>query len=318
MRSDAHDALATYSSDHRVRECLHDVPPHEVWAVAVDGERAVCKLSTHPEGAPATEAAVLAFVDRETSVPVPSILAVGADHFLAAWRDDAPSEDDAVVDPATVRALGRTMARLHDETEGSFVAYGFPSATDDGTLAFDERPTWHAVVSEYLRDCRSYLEDIGYDGEAGVVLDLLDDHPGLLDGVGGPVLCHGNLLPAHAAVANGSHDGGDRVTCVIDFEHALVGPAEYDYWRTVTPVFGGESDHDVAEATFREGYESIRPLPDGFERRARVHWLVDLVSYLRALDLQNRGIGPDERANAEKMATRIREVTSDLRSDRDE
>jgi hypothetical protein len=42
--------------------------------------------------------------------------------------------------------------------------------------------------------------------------------------------------------------------------------------------------------------------------------VVTLVSYLVALDVQNRGIGPDERLRAEGIAEKISETAADLRS----
>lgn len=304
MTRDIRDVLSQYSADHDVVERLHAVPPHEVWAVTLDGRRAVCKRATHPDGDPETEAVVIDHVDRDTSVPVPSILATGQDHFVAEWRDDAPSEAEAVTDETTVRALARTMATLHRET--TFPAYGFPES-GDGSITVDARGSWPAVVRAHLRDCRRYLDPLGYGEAAALVSDLLADRPALLAGRDDPVLCHGNLLPGHVATEDG------HVTCVLDFEHALSGPPEYDYWRTVMPVFEAGVDPGVAESVFRRGYESVRPLPDGLDERRRIYRLVNLVSYLRALDLQNHGIGEAERARADDMAGTIRAGVEALR-----
>lgn len=307
MTREIADVLAQHADDYEIRERIHAVPPHEVWAVTVDGRAAVCKIATRPEGDPAAEAAVIDFVDRETSVTVPSILATGPHSFLAEWCDAAPSEADAVIDEVTVRALGKAMATLHEET--AFQNYGFPTP-DDGAFAVNTRDTWHAVAREYLQDCRRYLARVGYDAEAALVIDAIDETAHLLGDSGAPVLCHGNLLPAHVAVEDG------RPGCVVDFEHALVAPPEYDYLRTVMPVFEGRTGHGVDEDVFRDAYESVRPLPAGSDRRKRIFRLLNLVSYLRALDLQNHGIGADERARAEGMAEVIREEVRTLRERR--
>lgn len=304
MRREIADVLARHATDYELDERLHAVPPHEVWDVRVDGRRAVCKTATHPEADPAAEAAVIDHVDRETSVPVPSILAVGSNHFLAEWRDDAPSEDGVSIDESTVRALGKTMATLHEET--AFSDYGFPAGSG-GSLTIDVGDSWRAVLRTHLGDCRSYLEPVGYGPEATLVIDVLDDLSTLRHGVSDPVLCHGNLLPAHVAV-----DGGDTA-CVIDFEHALVAPAAYDYWRTVMPMFGPGADHGVAESVFREGYESVSPLPPGVDRHQRLYRVVNLVSYLVALDLQNHGLGDAERPRADGMAEAIRDGVQEIR-----
>jgi hypothetical protein len=95
----------------------------------------------------------------------------------------------------------------------------------------------------------------------------------------------------HVAVDNsGDNEPADPerrpATTVIDFEHALAAPAEWDYLRTVLPVFGPGADHDVPESVFREAYESVRPLPAGFDQRRDALMLCNGLSYLRSLHLQ--------------------------------
>ena len=106
------------------------------------------------------------------------------------------------------------------------------------------------------------------------------------------------------------------MAALVDFEHALVAPAGYGYWRTVLPLFRAGREPKPTFAPFREGYESVRPLPSGLDDR-RVAWvLVVLVQEVLALDVQNAGIGPDEREQAEGMADPVSEVAAGIR-DRD-
>lgn len=303
---DVHDALASHADDYEIRRELHAVPPHAVYEVTVDGARAVCKVARHPEGTPATEGEVIRRLGRETSVPVPRVLAVGDDYFIAEWCDDVPKSgesdgatQESTFDVETARAMGVGLATLHDQT--AFDATGFPRATGDG-LAVERRGTWNDTIAAFLADRHAYLDGQGYGDVAGAVREFVSEHEPLSD-VGEPVLCHGNYLPEHVAVYDG------EVRCVIDFEHALVGPGEYDYWRTAMPCFDGpfrpgetiarSSEHEA----FRAGYESVRPLPTGFERRAEVYWVVNGVSYLRSLLLQRNVTGEE----AARRATRLRE-----------
>jgi fructosamine-3-kinase len=122
MTTDIHDALETYTTDYEIGRQLHDVPPHSVVTVTVDGTRAVCKLASTDDATPAVEARAMQFVDRRTTVPVPSVLAMGSDWFLAAWHDDVTHE--TVLDARSARALGTTLATLHDETAPAFDASG--------------------------------------------------------------------------------------------------------------------------------------------------------------------------------------------------
>ena len=303
--SDAiHDAVGSHTDEYTVGPELHAVPPHLVHEVRFRGRRAVCKVATGPPADPVTEARVVEFVARETTVPVPEVLAVGRepDHYVAAWVDGLPDEDSGVGE-RTLRAMGRGLATLHTETEGRFDASGhFRGWTDseagtgveDGTadrLSFDGHDAWSDTLIDRIEIRGQYLDGVGYGDVAERVAAFVRDHREQFDAAEGTALLHGNYLPDHVATSDGSVD------CVIDFEHALVGPPEYDYLRTTVPVFG---DHDegrsIPESAFRAAYESVRSLPRGFEARREAHLLVQTVSYLRALFVQDRHDDPTERA----------------------
>ena len=329
MTQDVHDALGTWFAQHEIERQLHDVPPHAVYAVTVDGRRAVCKVARGETADVGAEAAAMAHADRHTALPVPRVLAAREDAFVATWLAGLDSDVDPD-DPADARSLGRGLARLHAATEDAFSRPGFPelgpawdpdgrfdSRRDDAwaVLAVDDRLDWHAVAREFLEEIREYLATIGLADPADEVLALLDDYPDLFEGAGTPVLCHGNLHPEHAALDR----GGTRpeLAALIDFEHALVAPAEYDFWRTAIPLFHepGSGATDTLSA-FRAGYESVRDLPLGVDRRRDAWWLVIFVSFLLALDVQNRGIGPDERERAAGTADLIDDLAGEIRERR--
>lgn len=291
------DALASHADDFAVACELHDVPPYRVYEVRVEDRRAVLKLDDHPRGHAAAEGRVQGYAADRTSIPVPPVLAVGDDHFFAAWDDRVPQEPEPG-DERWARAAGRCLGRLHAETTGDFEGYGRPAASD-GELAVDARDDWMRAVRDRLAHHRPFLADAGHVEIADAVDGLLADHPGLLDGAGGPVLCHGDLLPGHLAT-----DEAGEPSAVIDFEHALIAPGEYDFCRTAIPTFGGgdPSEGDLARLqAFRGGYESVRTLPDGFERRRAVYLLVDLVSYVESLYLQGNVEGPERSRRARGM-----------------
>lgn len=305
--TDVHDALASHADDFEIRRELHRVPPHVTYEVEIDGTRTVCKLATHPEGDPATEARIIQYVGRETSVPVPEILAVGEDYFVAAWHDGAPRKTPQV-DETIVRTMGAGLATLHDET--AFDSPGFPRVGEYG-LELDARETWHAVVCEHLADLRDWLEPYGYDDAADAAFGFVRGQPDLFAGCGDPVLCHGNYLPDHVGTADGD------LACLIDFEHAVVGPGEYDFWRAVFPLFYN-IDRGIDEngaTAFREGYESIRPLPNGFDDRREVYWLVNMVSYFQSLFLKGQITGEEARRRAERMREHVFETVGALRAE---
>lgn len=307
MTTDIHQVLESIAAESELRGELHAVPPHAVYEVAVDGRRAVCKLARGPEADPATEARVIERVGRETSVPVPEILETGPDWFVAAWRDGVP--DEPTLDAGRARAMGVGLATLHRET--AFEATGRFDAGEDG-LVLEARESWAETLRALLAECRTFLEPYGRAAVADEVCAFLRDRPDALAGADGPVLIHGNYLLEHVGVADG------EVACVIDFEHAMSGAGEYDYWATAMPTFvaangpGGDADRRA----FREGYESVRALPDGFDRRAGVYRAVLGVTYLRSLYLQARW---ETRAEADRRAAlfaeNVRGTLESLRAD---
>mgnify|MGYP000510100176 CR=1 FL=1 len=333
MTQDVSNALGKHFERFEIVEQLHDVPPHAVYEVRVDDrrERAVCKVARGPTADPQTEAAVIDHVDRHTDLPVPTILAAGEGYFVAEWVEGLPAEEDvpdgAEIDAAYARALGRTLARLHEATAGTFVRPGFPrpagdststpAADPDGRLAVDSHRGWADVVTNYLDDVLAHLDGTEWVEPVREVRRLVDECPDLFAGAGDPVLCHGNLLPDHVGFESDERGDPAEPAAILDFEHALVAPGEYDYWRTAMPVFHRPGDSPwPTRSAFRAGYESVRPLPDGFERRADGYRLLNLATYLLALDVQQRGIGPDERAQAEGMGEAVQEIGATVRDRR--
>lgn len=65
MKRRVRDALASTFETYRFERRLHDVPPHEVWEVRVDGARAVCKYDTGSTGSAGAEGRTMAFDDGD-------------------------------------------------------------------------------------------------------------------------------------------------------------------------------------------------------------------------------------------------------------
>jgi fructosamine-3-kinase len=307
------NALESHGDDYEIRDQLHDVPPYEVYEVVVDGRRAVCKVDAHPRADAATEGAVQAYVARTTPTPVPDVLAVGDDHYLAAWREDVPPQGG---DPGVTKArtMGAAMARFHEAT--SFDAPGLPTAAG-GRLAVDECPDWPAAVDALLADLQDYVAAQGHGDAVARVRDFVAEDSSVFESPEEPVLCHGNWLPEHVGVDPGGTTpapAGDlsvpgAATCVIDFEHALVAPPEYDVWRSLLPLSGAAG---LGEA-FREGYEAVRPLPEGSERRAPCYRLVNAVQYLESLYLQDQHGEVETERKAERFRAGIDDLLAELR-----
>ena len=276
----------------------------------VDGRRAVYKGDTGPTGNAAVEGRVTAFVGRETSVPVPEILHVGADHYVAAWHPNAPAPDaSGEADATWARAAGRGLATLHEETEPLVDGYG-PFRAVDGGVSVETADDWHAAAVDDVRRRRAVLAEYGRTDVADAVVEFLRDRPDAFDGADDAVCCHGWWTPEHVAVENG------RVACVVDFEHTTAAPGEWDFWRTVTPTFAardGGADANTVRCAFRRGYESVRRLPSGFERRSPLYGLSNAVYYLESLHVQGQH-GPAATAErADRFRARVFETISEHR-----
>ncbi|ELZ04877.1 aminoglycoside phosphotransferase family protein [Natrialba asiatica] len=260
---------------------LHDVPPYRVYEGRLDGRQAAVKVDAHPRGHAADEGRVHEFVATQTGGSVPAVLAVGSDHYATAW-DDALDRSPATIDSEWAAAAGRWLGTVHAETAGVFD--GFGRLRNDGSgLELEAHDDWLEAVRARLSFHRSFLEPIGYATVVDAVDQFFETHDNAFDGAGEPVLCHGDIHPEHLARTG---DG----PVAIDFEHALVAPGEYDYWRTVIPYFEPRDDvDDSVRRSFRHGYESVRSLPNGFEYRKPVYRAFLIVAFIESLHLQQHG-----------------------------
>lgn len=294
MHTAIQNKLDAQFDSYRIGEKLHDVPPHEVYEVTVDGTRAVCKANTGPTGNAGVEGRVTAVVNEETAVPVPEVLQVGTDYFVAAFHPEAPAPDKTQqVDDSWAAATGRGLARLHDETADYFDGYGQCRADGDRvtTTGYDE---FHDAALEYVRRYRPTLDRYGHADVADDVIDALRANPDAFTGVGEAVLCHGWASPEHVSIVDG------ELACLLDFEHAIVAPAEFDFWRTADPAF----ERDSQLERFREGYESVRSLPRRFEARHPLWRILNVIYFFVSLYVQDQ----HDATETERRAQHLREL----------
>lgn len=305
MTDDLHARLESEFEHHRIVRLLHDVPPHVVYEIRVEGRRAVYKADTGPTGSAGTEGAVVAFVDDHTSVPVPEILHVGDEYFVAAWHPAAPApNEDRPADETWAIATGAGLATLHNQTDPLLDDYGAFRAGADG-LTIEGHPDWHASALDYVRRRQPVLAQYDHADVAEDVIEYLETHPDAFAGTDGAVCCHGWATPEHATVADG------QLTCLLDFEHAIAAPGEFDYWRTAFPAFVATDNHSAHDA-FREGYELRRELPENFAQRNPLYALLNGVYYFESLYVQDQH-GPRETAErAERLRERIDERLEEL------
>ncbi|USZ71697.1 phosphotransferase family protein [Natronosalvus halobius] len=310
------DLLESTATDYQVLDEIHAVAPHVVYEVSVDGRRAVVKVDRGPRANAAVEGRVLRYVSRETDVPVPKVIAVGAGGFVAAYRDDAPEDPPATrrLEREWLRVAGRSLARLHEEATfdrpGLLTTDGDPADPNVG-LEVDSPAdaTWSDALDDLLGVYEDALSNTEYVGVVADARAFLARHASRFDDADRrqSSLLHGWFTPEHVSVR------GADPSCVIDFEHALVGDGEWDYWRAAIPLFHGPQwkGAEDAEAVFRDGYESVRPLSNGFEARAPAYCAFVAASHLDSLSTQ-RGIDEGTREMATFLETEITETLSEL------
>lgn len=310
MTDEIHDRLGAQFDSYSVVRQIHDVPPHEVYEVTVDGQRAVYKRDTGETGSARLESYVMNFLSAETTAPVPEVLDRGGDDYVAEWHPDAPAPDgEFEADETWAEAAGRGLARLHEETAGYVDGYGQfqpeGRAGGDSRLFTTGHATWHAAAIEFVDEYRPTLERYGHGDVAADAVEFLEAHPDAFAGAGEPVCCHGWATPEHVSVKD------SEVVCLVDFEHAIAAPGEFDYWRTVMPTFGPELD-ERAE-TFRESYETVRPLPDGFADRQPFYALLNLVYFFESLYVQDQHDPEATEQKAEQLRESVNTILEEER-----
>ncbi|SDJ69244.1 Ser/Thr protein kinase RdoA involved in Cpx stress response, MazF antagonist [Halovenus aranensis] len=304
MREKTRDRLEAQFESYSIDDRLHDVPPHAVYEVTVEGRRAVAKLDTDRTGSAGMAGAVIGFVGARTSVPVPEVLARGNDYYVTAWHPEAPTpEADQVSTEEWARTAGRGMATLHAETASHLDGYGQFEPAGSNAIETTGHDEWHAAAIEYVTEYRPTLERHGHGDIAQRALDCLRAHPDAFAGTGTSVCCHGWVTPEHLAVRDG------EPACLVDFEHAIGAPGEFDYWRTVLPTFGPEDDG--TRAAFRRGYESVRPLPDGLATRRPWYVLLHLLYFFESLYVQDQHDPETTEQKAADLRTTVTEILAD-------
>lgn len=264
---DVRNALASISDDFEIHGELMKTDRHVVHEVRFEGRPAVCKLARGDSTGLQRDALVLRRLADSDAVSVPDLLARDEDHYVAAFAPGGEYDGDAPrrIRERRLRDAGATLARVHEAF--SFEAYGDLRPAGD-RLELDARESWPDLFVEQVADwsddlTKTRFADLGTD-----VLAFVRDHAAAFAEVRSPVLVHGDYEADNLRFA------GDGVSSVLDWEVARSAPGEFDLARAELGWFekptSPEGDGDLRSALIA-GYESVRPLPDGFEARRAVY-----------------------------------------------
>ena len=253
------------------------------------------KLTSAPDGQRqfTTELAGLRLITELSSVPTPTPVATGLIEFSTsdttisgtAWLllFEALPERTTDRSPDDFRAVGRTLATMHEVHQGQFGLAEFDGYF--GPLPQDNRPvpanTWPDFYAE--RRVRPLLKIAVDAGNLPAELTLgvervIDRLPGLVDPRTRPSLLHGDAQQNNfLCTRDGTpHCPPDRAV-VIDacpyFGHPEVDLALVDYFEPVP-------------AEVFSGYREIRPVDPGFADRREL-WRIFAYLAVIAIDGQN-------------------------------
>jgi aminoglycoside phosphotransferase (APT) family kinase protein len=259
------DALASHTDDYEVRDELLSNDRHVVREVGFVGRRAVCKLARNSNDATGLhrDALVLRRIADSGAAPVPDLLVHGEEYFVASFAAGGDYDGDAPRElrKCRLRDAGATLARVHDAFE--FEAHG-ELRPDDDRLELDARESWPDLFAEWVADWSDALAGTRFAGLGEEVRAFVSNHSAAFADAGPPVLVHGDYEDDNLRFAE------DGVSSVLDWEVARSAPGEFDLARAELGWFekphSPENDGSLRTA-LTAGYESVRPLRDGFDAR---------------------------------------------------
>ena len=231
----------------------------EVYRIDLAGraEPIVLKLyGDTPEWAPAKEALVAGWFDRDLGVPIPRWLAVDESRTLLPLRFALmtwlPGRNlrSLIAEPdieSAYRQMGELLRRVHAIPMS---AYGYIR----GAGIHDGRPTnADYVIATFERSFRWFRRQGGDEGLAKRMEQGAEARFGLLAHSAGPVLCHDDFQPGNVLGARGD-DGALHLTGLIDFGNALAGDALSDLAKA---LFCSAHEDTRSYAPLLEGYGPI-------------------------------------------------------------
>lgn len=254
------DVLASHADRYAVRREIRTNDRNAVHEVRLDERRAACKRSSANPEQLAREGAVLDAVAGRTPVSVPAVVGRGEGYLLLDWADGEAYDATVPLERRRerLRAVGRTLAALHDATDGWFDGHGDLTA-GDGPPTVADPCDWPTRFLAFVDEWTTPLEGTTDSDVAAAVrefvaanCDAFADEPS--------VLVHGEPAPEHVRF------DGARVASVVDWELAQAAPGGFDLSWATRQFVGGPAavePNAALAAALRDGYDDVRPLSPG-------------------------------------------------------
>jgi|GEM_PF-1448271 len=311
--SEVERMVAAVDDGWRVRDVsVIDDGGNETVALTVetgDGVRECVLKATDDEsggGNLVAEAKLLRLLGTETTVPVPEVYGVVAEHpdlstplFLMQRVDGDPLPTDASAVPDDemaeyARQVGRSIAEVHDID--AFDGYGpvvdaeraepgdlggtRPLARGYGLALYDPRDSWASQLSATAERMLDGLADGRFGDQVPDLRAAIDRRQRRLDLSGSPALARIDHNPGNLAVDRESR----TVTGLLDWGLVRTTDREYDLACAEQGLCGLHSleseQRECIRSALYEGYRAVRELPadEAFEARRRLYVLVFLAA----------------------------------------
>jgi hygromycin-B 7''-O-kinase len=264
-------AIAELARRHGLAGAARRYPDGACPVFAVGTEHVVKLFAPEHAGAADHERGVLEHLEGRLAVPTPVVRAAGA---IDDWRylvmSQLPGWTLRSAFPAMPRgdqlaiaaAAGRLVAELHG------LALGPP-----GAIA--ARPDWPVILAERAERC------VTHQAAHGAPADWLARIPAFLAGftpsaARPEALLHTEIMREHLLVDVGP--AGWRITGLVDFEPATIGPVEYEL--ASVGLFFAEGDAELLRATLIAYGFTADQLDAGLRRRILAYALLHRESNL--------------------------------------
>lgn len=266
-KSELRDVLGSRFDVISVEEQVRVGRRNTVYRVTVDGRRAACKMTDSRPSILAREAAVQRVVGERTSVPVPDVLAMGDGYLLSEWMDGEPydSSESRQLCRTRLRAVGRTLGRLHGATEDAFGGHG--TLQREEGLSVANPVDWSTRFVDFVADWASNLAATRDADVGAAVREAVQRRRDLLTNCS-PVLVHGEVSPAHVLFE------GQAVSTLLDWELAQAAPGAFDLVWAERDLLGRpvvDEGNSTLRRALLDGYESKRKLGPGFPVRRELY-----------------------------------------------
>ncbi|MFB6112416.1 MAG: phosphotransferase family protein [Halobacteriaceae archaeon] len=234
------------------------------------------------------EARVSQVIARETSVPVPTVIAVGeveGHSYIVTRRvpGDNLHRRFEGLRPAVRTSIARTLGRYLGELHATFTFedYGTVTAQDGGLATTDDATDWRSWVRSYARD--------GLQAMTGPLTDLIDPiETAIEDGITTvppaptPRFYPWDYRPGNVLLAESDRKARrGHIAAVLDWGDPLAAHRELSLAKAEFLTADWYADPQLADRlrdAFYQGYEREMSLPVAFwDERRRLYRLIAIV-----------------------------------------